>query len=508
MPHCSDSRRLKQASEAEADTGGTGGREQDIRRGGGGRWRRRAQRRPGAGAGPTVGAGGRRRASRATRRPTHVHNYLGRDGTPPAELLAAGRAEVAGYGGEFVAGRVEAATREGDGLPSSPSTTGAPVRARRLLVATGLIDELPDVPGLAERWGRDVLHCPYCHGWEVRDRRIGVLATGPLAVAPGPAVAAVEPGRAAPAAPLPRAGRGGRRAARRPQHRRRADGPVAGLEVTGDALTGVRLASGEVVALDALVVGARARPPAPDVLESLGLKPVEVEMGGHVVGTQIPADADRRDRRARRLGGGQRGRRTRRQVIASAAAGPDRRRGDQRRPHRRGDPRRRRRLPAPGAHDCSRRRPGRSATGPGRRSGAAARTRSSSPRPRELAPGRALDVGSGEGADAVWLAERGWRVTAVDISATALERAAAHAADAGADVAGASSGRTPTCATTARRGRVRPGVGAVHAPARRGTAGAVRPAGRRGGPGRHPADRRAPPVRPADHRRTGCTFRT
>ena len=54
-------------------------------------------------------------------------------------------------------------------------------RARRLLVTTGLVDELPDVPGLAELWGRDVLHCPYCHGWEVRDQPIGVLATGPLA---------------------------------------------------------------------------------------------------------------------------------------------------------------------------------------------------------------------------------------------------------------------------------------------------------------------------------------
>lgn len=57
------------------------------------------------------------------------------------------------------------------------------VLARRLLVATGLRDELPDdVPGLAERWALDVLHCPYCHGWEVRDRRLGVLWNGPESV--------------------------------------------------------------------------------------------------------------------------------------------------------------------------------------------------------------------------------------------------------------------------------------------------------------------------------------
>ncbi len=54
--------------------------------------------------------------------------------------------------------------------------------ARRVLVATGARDELPDIAGLAERWGIDVLHCPYCHGWEVRDQHIGVLASGPLTV--------------------------------------------------------------------------------------------------------------------------------------------------------------------------------------------------------------------------------------------------------------------------------------------------------------------------------------
>ncbi|MBX7267078.1 NAD(P)/FAD-dependent oxidoreductase [Micromonospora sp. Llam7] len=109
-----------------------------------------------------------------------VHNYLGREGTPPAELVAAGRDEVAGYGGQIVAGRVDAVARDGTGFVVTVDG-GRAVRARRLLVTTGLVDELPEVPGLTERWGRDVLHCPYCHGWEARDRRIGVLATGPLA---------------------------------------------------------------------------------------------------------------------------------------------------------------------------------------------------------------------------------------------------------------------------------------------------------------------------------------
>ena len=59
---------------------------------------------------------------------------------------------------------------------------GAILRVRRLVLATGLVDELPDVPGVAELWGRSVLHCPYCHGWEVRDQRVGVLATSAMSV--------------------------------------------------------------------------------------------------------------------------------------------------------------------------------------------------------------------------------------------------------------------------------------------------------------------------------------
>src|SRR5687767_7374375 len=111
----------------------------------------------------------------------HVHNYLGREGTPPGELLAAGRAELAGYGGQFVSDTVVGAGRVDGGFRVSLAG-GRTVGARRLLVGTGLVDELPDVPGLAERWGRDVLHCPYCHGYEVRDRAIGILATGPSAM--------------------------------------------------------------------------------------------------------------------------------------------------------------------------------------------------------------------------------------------------------------------------------------------------------------------------------------
>ncbi|WGP12903.1 NAD(P)/FAD-dependent oxidoreductase [Streptomyces sp. SH5] len=223
---------------------------------------------------------------------SHVHNYLGRESTPPGELLAIGRGEAAGYGAEIVEGRVASAER----LPEDGeergfrvvTEDGRSVEARRLLVTTGLVDELPPVPGLAERWGREVLHCPYCHGHEVADRPIGVLATGPLAVhqalmwrqwsddvtlflhtGPEPTEEEYEQLAARGVAVV--------------------DGEVTGLEVADDRFTGVTLASGRVVPREALVVQARFTARSA-VLESLGLEPVAQEMGGAVIGSYIPTD--------------------------------------------------------------------------------------------------------------------------------------------------------------------------------------------------------------------------
>jgi thioredoxin reductase len=111
-----------------------------------------------------------------------VHAFLTRDGMAPGDLVAAGRAEVERYGGALVDGEAVTAGRKGDGAEPSFEVTladGRVLTARQVVVATGLVDELPDVPGLRELWGRDVVHCPYCHGWEVRDQPIGVLGTGP-----------------------------------------------------------------------------------------------------------------------------------------------------------------------------------------------------------------------------------------------------------------------------------------------------------------------------------------
>ncbi|WP_420111668.1 NAD(P)/FAD-dependent oxidoreductase [Pseudactinotalea sp.] len=108
-----------------------------------------------------------------------VHALLALDGIAPADLVARGREEVARYGGDVVTAEVSDAAIEGDGFAVTLGD-GTVVRARRLLVATGAVDVLPEIPGLAEHWGRSVVHCPYCHGWEVRDQPIGVIASHPM----------------------------------------------------------------------------------------------------------------------------------------------------------------------------------------------------------------------------------------------------------------------------------------------------------------------------------------
>ncbi|WP_275293066.1 FAD-dependent oxidoreductase [Amycolatopsis sp. La24] len=215
----------------------------------------------------------------------HVHNYLGRESTPPAELLSLGRAELAGYGGEVVSATVTSVAKGDNGFEISLAD-GRRTRARRVLVATGLVDELPDVAGLAARWGRDVLHCPYCHGWEVRDRAVGVLSTGPMTVHQAlmwrqltdDVVVFRHTHGDFDEAPLLARGI------------RIVDGAVAAVEAEGDQLTGVRLESGEVVAREALAVAAPARTRA-DFLAPLGIEPEPVEFNGFVIGTRVPADA-------------------------------------------------------------------------------------------------------------------------------------------------------------------------------------------------------------------------
>ncbi|MFE9609559.1 NAD(P)/FAD-dependent oxidoreductase [Streptomyces sp. NPDC006012] len=210
----------------------------------------------------------------------HMQGYLTRDGMPPAEFLAAGRAEIERYGVELVRDRAVDVTRAAGFAVTLAG--GRTVRAPHLVVATGLRDDLPPVDGLAERFGRDVLHCPYCHGWEVRDRAFGVLATTPMSVHQALMVTQWSKDvtlflhRVAEAEladdDLRRLAAGGVRV---------VPGEVAGLTVTDDRLTGVRLAAsagGTVHEREVLFVAPRAVPQT-DLLVRLGAEMRQTPFG-------------------------------------------------------------------------------------------------------------------------------------------------------------------------------------------------------------------------------------
>ncbi|TCC61880.1 NAD(P)/FAD-dependent oxidoreductase [Kribbella pittospori] len=217
----------------------------------------------------------------------HVHNYLTRDGVPPAELYAIGREEVIGYGSEVVTGTVTTARRDGDFKVELAD--GTTYQGRRLLVTTGLTDVLPDLPGLAERWGKDVLHCPYCHGWEVRDQAIGVLATTVMALHQVQLFRQLSDDVTLflHTAPEPTDEQWEELAARRISV---VEGKVEQLEVEDGKLTGVRLEGGKVIPRQALAVQSTMRARA-GFLTDLGLETTELEANGIVLGTAVQVDA-------------------------------------------------------------------------------------------------------------------------------------------------------------------------------------------------------------------------
>ncbi|MDQ0603597.1 thioredoxin reductase [Streptomyces canus] len=209
----------------------------------------------------------------------HMQGYLTRDGMPPAEFLAIGREEIARYGVELVEDRAVDVTADFTVTLAS----GRTVRARRLVIATGLKDELPPVPGVAERFGRDVLHCPYCHGWEVRDQAFGVLATTPLSVHQALMVSqwskevtlflhelaetdlSADDVRRLAAASV-----------------KVVPGEVAELVVAEDRLTAVRLKDGKTFAREVVFTAPRAVPRT-DLLARLGAKLNETPFGSYPV---------------------------------------------------------------------------------------------------------------------------------------------------------------------------------------------------------------------------------
>ena len=215
-------------------------------------------------------------ASPRNARAAHMHGFLSRDGMPPRDLLAAGRAEVSSYGGTLLRGQVTTVSPAEAGF-EVVLADGTRLTARRLLFATGLRDELPTIPGVRARFGRDVLHCPYCHGFEVRDRKVGVLGGSPssfhqvqlvrqwaddVVFFPGPDELTAD---------------------QREQLVARAigivDGEVTGLEVQADRLCGVVVDGAGLVRRDAVFVAPRFVPSS-DLLVRLGC---ETDGNGWVV---------------------------------------------------------------------------------------------------------------------------------------------------------------------------------------------------------------------------------
>jgi thioredoxin reductase len=203
----------------------------------------------------------------------HMQGFLSRDGMPPADLLTAGRAEVTGYGAELIDDQVVRI----DAKFSVHLATGRVLTARRILVATGVRDVLPEIPGVLERWARDLLHCPYCHGWEVRDQPIGVLGTQPGSVQHALLV------RQWSNDVIFFAHTQGLTATERSQLSARGvrvvSGEVSRLVIEADRLTGVELTDGRTIARTAVFIRPVNVPHADGLLTELGC---EVDEAGFV----------------------------------------------------------------------------------------------------------------------------------------------------------------------------------------------------------------------------------
>lgn len=352
----------------------------------------------------------------------HMHGVLGQEGVAPGDLLSHGRTEAEAYGIEFLDAGIDRVEDEPGGVRIT-TADGTALSARALIVATGISDELPAIPGLAERWGTTVLHCPYCHGWEVRDQRLGVLTTSPLSMHQAELLR-----QWSDRLTVFTAGLGGLspEAERRLRSRGVALVPEPVVEVVGEgtSIDVVRVEGGGEIAVDAIFTAGAPRP-HDDFLAPLDLARTELPFGSF-----LEVDFAGRTSHERVWAVGN--------VVSPMANVP-------------------------------------LSIGAGSMTGGAvngalvawdfdAATNDPVPRPRvapaefwedryasadrvwsgeanrlladvasALVPGRALDLGCGEGGDVIWLARHGWTATGIDISPTAIRRAAAAAESAGVD---------------------------------------------------------------------------
>ncbi|HEX5871606.1 MAG TPA: NAD(P)/FAD-dependent oxidoreductase [Longimicrobium sp.] len=214
-------------------------------------------------------------AGRPRNRFAHAsHGFPGQDGRAPADILDTFRAELLAYPTTaFIADEVTHARAVDDGFELNLAS-GSTVTARRLVLATGVADDLPEIPGVRERWGVSVLHCPYCHGYEVADRRFGVLARGEMAVHQALLVTEWSADVTLFTSGVVELD-DEQRASLAERGVRVEERPVAALVGEGLELSAVRMEDGTMVPIDALFTQVRTRMASP-LAERLGC---EIEEG-------------------------------------------------------------------------------------------------------------------------------------------------------------------------------------------------------------------------------------
>lgn len=182
----------------------------------------------------------------------HMHNFPGFEGLPPLEWRKKARRDVEGYDTiEFLDGSVDSLTRSGGRFEVALSS-GRSATVRKVILAHGVQDQLPPIPGLQELWGKSAFHCPFCHGYEHRDRRLGLIADSPYALQLLPMAFALSPDLILFTNGNPVPGGGQRDAARR-REIRIIEEPVERLVHEGPLLKGV-LVGGSVIERDAILV--------------------------------------------------------------------------------------------------------------------------------------------------------------------------------------------------------------------------------------------------------------
>lgn len=353
----------------------------------------------------------------------HIHGLLGCEGIEPAELLRRGREELGAYDVSTRQGEAKRVVDTDGGLVVALEG-GEPVRARALVLASGLTDVLAEIPGLAEQWGRSVLHCPYCHGWEVRGGRIAVLGTSPLSLHHAELIR-----QWSETLIFLSAGCGSLDPAALARLRARGvevvDVPVAEVLSEDGRLVGVSLVDGARLDVDAIFTAPTARP-RDGFLAELALERADGPMGSFIRVDLMGATSHPRVWAAGNvvnptanvpisIGAGS--------VVGGAVnmalVGED--------------------------FDAAMAAVAGGTTGAaaqhweaqyattGRRwSGKVNPTLAEVVEALPSAEGATvLDLGCGEGGDAVWLAEHGWRVTAVDVSETAVRRGTEGAVERG-----------------------------------------------------------------------------